>query len=375
MRVLFISRATMYKGFGGDSVQLLSTAKYLRNQGVDVDIRLCNEKIDYSPYDLIHIFNVIRPADTLAHVRKSGKPYVLSTIFLDYDNYEKKHREGLLKWMNRFLSKSRTEYIKAIGRFIKNGEKVASPEYLWLGHKKSIQKLAKGASLLLPNSHSEYIRLRDFIGFDKEYRVVYNGIDHHQHAQYNNDIPKENDLVICAARIEGNKNQYNLIRALNNKEFRLKIIGKPAPNHLKYYEACRSIAASNVEFLGFVEEEELIRNFQRARVHILPSYCETCGLSSLEAAYHQCSLVITDGGDTGEYFQDQAFYCDPDDPVSILDAVRNASKTDYSKELYNKTKNELTWEYAAWQTLNAYKEVLGESEVLAQKDVKLKVMA
>ncbi len=83
MKVAFISRATLYTSPGGDTKQLEETAAGLRLMGVQVDVFLANEKIDYSSYDLLHFFNIIRPADVIAHVRKSRKPYVVSTIFVE----------------------------------------------------------------------------------------------------------------------------------------------------------------------------------------------------------------------------------------------------------------------------------------------------
>lgn len=363
IRVLFITRSTWLKGFGGDSLQLSSTAKYLGKLGVEVDIKSCRNKIHYDKYDLIHIFNIIRPADTLSHILKSGKPYVISTIFLDYEDFEKSQRKGLLKLLNLFLSKDAIEYLKTIGRYLKNAEKISSLQYVWLGHRKSILQLAKGADLLLPNSHSEYNRLEKYLGFSKDYMRVFNGIDLQQHKIADNKlIQKEENLVICVARIEGNKNQLNLIKALNNTEFKLKIIGKPAPNHLKYYRECKKIAADNIEFTGFISLEGLIENYRKAKVHILPSFCETCGLSSLEAAFHQCSLVITKGGDTEEYFQEEAIYCDPNDTDSILQAVRKACSMKPSEKLYEKILSEYTWENAAQQSLQAYRKVLQSAQ-------------
>src|SRR5690606_8764638 len=122
-------------------------------------------------------------------------------------------------------------------------------------------------------------------------------------------------------------------------------------NHLKYYNECRKIAADNIEFTGFIPLQGLIENYRKAKVHILPSFSETCGLSSLEAAYHQCSLVISKGGDTQEYFMEEACYCDPNDIESILQAVKKAASLASSKKLYNRIVNELSWEKAAQQSL------------------------
>ncbi len=358
MKVLFISRATLYSGFGGDSVQIFGTAKYLKTIGVNVDIKLCNEEIDYSAYDLIHFFNIIRPADILIHAMQCNKPYVVSTIFLDYTAFEKEQRGGMLKWLKFFFSKDSIEYLKVIGRWIKNGEKINSTSYLWLGHKRSMNKIAKGATLLLPNSVSEYRRLESYLGSPFPYTPIPNGIDLKQYDKFESDVQKEKDLVICVARIEGNKNQLNLIRALNNTEFRLKLIGKAAPNHQAYLSKCKEEAAPNIEFVGFLELEELTQEYKKANVHILPSFCETTGLSSLEAAFHHCNLVITKGGDTKEYFQEEVIYCDPSDPSSILESVRKASNSAPSEKLYELVKTTYTWKNAARETLQSYRKVL-----------------
>jgi hypothetical protein len=71
VKVLFISRATLFllKDKGGDTIQVINTAKYLKALGADVDILLCNDEIDYSSIDPIHFFNIIRPADILYHIK------------------------------------------------------------------------------------------------------------------------------------------------------------------------------------------------------------------------------------------------------------------------------------------------------------------
>ena len=70
MKVLFISRATLFKDKGGDTVQLVNTADQLKELGVEVDIKLGDRRIDYEQYDLIHFFNIIRPADILYHIER-----------------------------------------------------------------------------------------------------------------------------------------------------------------------------------------------------------------------------------------------------------------------------------------------------------------
>jgi glycosyltransferase involved in cell wall biosynthesis len=163
--------------------------------------------------------------------------------------------------------------------------------------------------------------------------------------------------VLCVARIEGIKNQLNLIKALNNTRFHLLIIGSHAPNQASYYHHCRSIAAKNVDFIDHIPVEMLLTWYQRAKVHVLPSWFETTGLSSVEAAAMGCNIVITDKGDTREYFGDDAFYCDPSEPKSILEAIEKASLGPFNENLRKKILKYYTWEQAAIQTLKAYKTI------------------
>src|ERR1700676_2249559 len=121
MKVAFISRASLYSDKGGDTIQLINTAVQLRNFGIVVDIFLADEKPDYSNYDLLHFFNIIRPDDILPHIARTKKPFVVSTIFVDYSEYEKKARQGPSVFLFKFLSPDLIEYLKVIARFLANG--------------------------------------------------------------------------------------------------------------------------------------------------------------------------------------------------------------------------------------------------------------
>lgn len=360
MKILFLTRATLYTVFGGDTVQIQSTAKYLRTLGINVDIKLANEDIDYSLYDLIHVFNAIRPADVLSHLKKSKKPYVLSTIFVDFSEYQQAHAKGIVKVISLVFSNDQLEYIKAIARWVKNGEKLHSLSYLLSGHKKAVQQLANGAAYLIPNSNNEYLRFAKAYHISKPYKIVYNGVDEEVFQSNTSNLLVERDArnVICVARIEGKKNQLNLIKALNNTEFNLLLVGKPAPNHIKYFEECKAIAAKNIKFQDFLSMEELSNYYKCAKVHILPSWNETCGLSSLEAAYNGCNLVITNKGDTEEYFGNDAWYCDPSDPQLIYKAVKEAAVAPINSAIQNKILTTYNWRQAAKDTFEVYKLVL-----------------
>ncbi len=357
IRVAMIVRSTLYSARGGDTIQAVQTARHLANQGISVDIKLTNEIINYSNYCLLHFFNISRPADILHHIKKSDLPFVVSTILINYSEYDKYHRKGLAGMLFRYLSMDAIEYLKIISRWLLGKDKLMSLSYAWKGQKKSIQEIINKAKLILPNSASEYDRIIELYGFRSKYIIVPNAVDHNLF-RYDKRTKKDANLVLCIARIEGIKNQINLIRALNNTNYQLILIGSPAPNQHSYYQMCRDIAADNISFVDHIPQENLVAYYQKAKVHVLPSWFETTGLSSLEAAVMGCNLVVTDKGDTKEYFGGHAVYCSPSSPESIFAAVKEASSLPVDEDLQKIIATHYTWQEASHKTAKGYKKII-----------------
>jgi glycosyltransferase involved in cell wall biosynthesis len=357
MKVAFITRSTLYEVPGGDTIQVVQTANHLRKLNVDIDICLNKNKIDYSLYDLFHFFNITRPADILFHIDKIKTPFVLSPILVDYSEYDKHCRGGVSGMIFKIFSDDTNEYIKAVSRAIKRTDSLPGKQYILKGQYRSIKKVLNKASSFLPNSASEYQALKDKYGIEKKYFIVPNGIDTSLF-QPSEKKEKDKKLIICAARIEGIKNQLNLIKAINNTSYTLLLIGSSAPNQINYYRECRKTAASNVQFIERLSQEKLVEYYETAKVHVLPSWFETCGLSSLEAAAMGCNIVITDKGYVRDYFGDDAFYCDPGNPDSIFNAIETASGTTVNEKLRQRILENYTWQRAAAITLEAYKKII-----------------
>jgi len=357
MKVAFITRSSLFSSSGGDTLQVLNTAKYLEKLNVAVDIKLTNEKIIYDEYDLLHFFSLIRPSDILPHIRKSKKPFVVTPLLIDYSEFDKQYRKGIAGKIFRFFSPDQIEYLKTIARWTKRQQRLGSYAYLVKGQRNSIQDVLKKASLIMPNSEMEYDQLTRTYAVTPPYKIIPNGIEP-ELFDNSSTVEKDTRMVVCVARIEGLKNQINLIKALNNSEYQLYIIGNPAINQATYYNECRSLAAKNIHFIHHVRQEELIPYYQKAKVHILPSWFETCGLSSLEGAAMGCNVVITNKGYASEYFKDHAFYCEPSSPDSIKEAIFNASNGAVCTKFQRKIVADFTWQNTAIKTYEAYKKIV-----------------
>ncbi len=351
-----ITRSTLFDVKGGDTTQVRKTAQELREMDVEVDIFLANEEIDYQKYDLLHFFNIIRPADHLLHIKKSQKPYVVSPIYLSYHDYDNYGRKGLSSLAFKILGKYYSEYFKNIFRFVKKQDTLVSPEYL-LGHKRAMKKVAKGAAYILANSNSEFQRLKSDLKLDMKLHFVPNGVDKSIFGKIPN-VERFPDKVISVAQIYGMKNQHRLIQVCNEMDVELCIIGKTPPNHAAYLDYCKSIANDNIYFLDFMPQSQLVLEYASSYVHILPSWFETTGLSSLEAGSMGCNLVVGNGGDTKEYFDGNAEFCDAVDNNSIKKALEKALAKPIDLSFRKHIINSYTWKSAAEESLKVYKKVL-----------------
>lgn len=368
MKVLFQSRKTLFTAPGGDTTQVLKTKEFLEKLGVSVDVSI-ELQPDVSGYDIIHVFNLMRPQDLYLQVenaKKYGKKVALSTIYGPYTEYEKKARGGFLQFVNKFLSITQIEYLKVLARAVLNQEfSKGTLLYLLHGHKKLQHKIIRMVDVFLPNSESEMKRvIFDFNIKKCNYISVPNAVDidkfDYDSVAVNNDINRFKDCVLCVSRIEGRKNQLNVIKAIKGLPYKFVFIGQAGANFKKYYEKCKKISGDNVFFLGQIEHEQLPQFYKVAKVHILASWMETPGLSSLEAGVMKTNIVVTKKGDTYDYFRDYAFYCEPDNLDSIRNAIIQAFETPYDISLERHICENFKWENTAEATLKGYKIILNE---------------
>lgn len=355
LKIAFLSRENLFTNPGGDTIHMVETAKALEQLGCHVSILSSSGLAGKEDlFDILHFFNLTRPADLLPHLNKIKCPIVVSPIYVDYSEVDSRARSGPGAWLRGFLGKSGFELVKVAARILRGNEKNLSWRYFQLGYRGSILEILKRTSAFLPNSNSEMSRFKeDFPSCNIPFTVVPNGIN----LDFLKSVKrvKKEKLIVCAARFERLKNQLALIEATKGLDAKLLLIGKPSPNQTDYYQLCKAKAHEKVEFIYHLPQNELFEIVSRAKVHAMPSWFETTGLISLEAAYLDCSLVISRKGDQEEYFGKFAHFCEPDDVNSIRAAIQNALKDEPSKDLKEKIDTVFNWKNAARISLEVYK--------------------
>lgn len=366
-RILFQSRKTLFTVPGGDTIQIMKTAEYLRMFGCHVDISTDLEP-DVSRYDLIHLFNLMRPQEIYIQAlngKKYGKKVALSPIYGPYTEYYRNEYENLIELLLCKLKPDHREYLKIIGRALLNGEvHKGTLVFLKKGPRELQKQILKMIDILLPNAEGELKRVIEHFpeAKGKKYVIVPNSIDtklfNREVTEITPEIEKFRNCVLCVGRLEGRKSQLKLIRAMKGLPWPLVLIGKPAKNHSAYVKKIKQEMGPNVYLIGQVDHSQLPKFYKVAKVHALVSWMETPGLSSLEAGAMGCNLVITDKGDTREYFDNYAFYCNPKSIDSIREAIIKAYEAPPNPELRERIMKNFTWEKAAEKTLEGYKKIL-----------------
>ena len=370
MKVLMQSRNNFFTLRGGDTIQLEKTKAELEKLGVEVDFSL-----DFNPnlsnYDLVHLSNVTRIQETYLQVKnakKQGKKIILSTIFWPMDEFEKQGQVGIRKIVNSFLGIDNQERIKALARYIKDKDsRNIATKNLWrVGYTKMQNYVVNNVDYFLPNSEMEMDEFcKSFKIKKKRYKVIPNAIDPNvAKIQMESEIPSEFekyiDAIICVGRIEPRKNQLALVKALDQSGYKLVLVGAVSDNQKSYFEQIKEIMDRNKNFyyIPRINNSKLYQLYKVCKVSTLPSWLDTPGLVSLEAAAMGCNLAISSKGSTTEYFGEYAEYCLPDDIEGIrksIDKAYSKSKNDYLK---NKIFENYTWNIAGKKTLEAYEELL-----------------
>jgi glycosyltransferase involved in cell wall biosynthesis len=262
-------------------------------------------------------------------------------------------RSGVSKILYQLFGAFGFEYIKVFARWVKGKEKFPGWKYAFLGQKKSMRKLLSHASAVLTASKHEQRKIEgDFqLKLTNSY-VVHLGSEHISTSETKLQNRKGG---ICVARIERLKNQLNLIKAFNSLNENLKIVGQAATHQKDYWEACKQQAKSNIQFLGYLDGEELKDQFSSSKVHILPSYYETTGLATIEALKLGCRAVVSDQETQRELFGEHVFYCDPNQPEAIVQAVQEAMQNEQNHSDW--VKENFSWVKAAHQISDIYRTI------------------
>jgi len=331
---------------GGHLVQVEQTARYLAAAGVtvvpvDAPARLPKD------VEVAHVF--CGDLDTIRQARQHRIPVVVTPVYQpEAWSYQ---LDGQVR--GAALVRRRAHLAARLARDALADRHVDAAHEL-IARSEHRRMVYESADLLLPNSDGEARQIATELGVTTPMTVVPNGVDTTRFAA---GAGGDRQGVLCVGRFEPHKNQLGLIAAMQKIDADLTLVGPTHPHHGDYLERCRRAGGARVTFRNEMTHDELPDLYAATAVHALPSWFETTGLSSLEAAAAGCTIVTTSRGHAREYFADDAYYCDPADHQSLTISIEAALRQP-KPSARQRVINHYDWSVVAAATAAAYKGLL-----------------
>ncbi len=328
---------------GGHRTQIENTVRCLKGFGVNARVEY-ELSAEFGPNVIVHTYGV--EIAQLSCLRKQNVRIVTSPIYWPIyinDSYATR--------AHRIFMRSK-QYMSLLRRVLFTSRE---PELTTFRIGIKYARLAVQYSmvdLLLPNSHLEEIKISHDLGMNFRSMVVPLGVD--QSVFFNNNVNRSDDLVLCIGRIEPHKNQLSLAKAFKRLPYRLILAGALHPDHPDYCKRVLAQCKGNVSYAGSGDSSFLRELYNRARVHVLPSWSETVGLTSLEASFCGSKVVHTQNSFGKEYFGKSVRYCDPSSLSSIRSSISSTMNCPTSLSLQQESTAGYTWENSVRMLIEAY---------------------
>ncbi len=339
MRILIESyNNVMQNPAGGVSGRIKNYINTLKKSGIEA--KLFNKWEDkIIDYDIIHIFKLnTEDYQLVKYAKKLGKKIVISSVvpqekklniilnllitkFLPiHTGYSFMHESLLLS--DVIVTQTKKEAL-----FINKYYKIS---------KEKIKTIPNGANTNLLNG--DEMLIKDKLSLNEPY-------------------------ILQVGRFDKNKNQINVIKAMNSTNIPVVFVGGPDPMELEYYEKCKKIANKNIYFLGWLNNDDplLASAYKNAKVVILPSYKEIFGNSLIEGGIVGANLVATKELPIEELgIKEYCYTIDPNNIQQIRDVLTYAydsPKSNNTQKLFLKL---FSWESVVKKYVDIYKQLLYE---------------
>ena len=188
--------------------------------------------------------------------------------------------------------------------------------------------------------------------------IIPNGVNFQKFRTYKNKREKQ---IISVSRLTKQKAIDKLVLAMDNlKDYTLVIIGEgPMEQHIKELIKNRK----NCIFLGYQNEEKIIKYLNASRFIVFPSEFEGLPIAMLEAMACGVIPISTKVGDVGDVIKDgyTGFFVNSNNPRDISKKIRSIEKYNLkkiSKNCVATIKENFDWNKIANEYIEVYNDAL-----------------
>lgn len=179
--------------------------------------------------------------------------------------------------------------------------------------------LGKRLNTIFTVSNFSRNELNKYFGISKEkIHVTYNGVEHLKDIQPDDRILAKipRDYVLAVSSQNPTKNFKLVLEAAEQlPDVSFVIAGG---SNTKVFNGKETKSLSNVHYVGYVSDQELVALYRHAHVFVYPSLYEGFGIPPLEALAFACPIIVSNIASLPEICGDAAIYCTPYDSRELV---------------------------------------------------------
>ncbi|WRH76553.1 MAG: glycosyltransferase family 4 protein [Sphingobium sp.] len=263
MNILFVTYPHVGLNEGGLHIQIRETASALTSLGVNVNFYNPWHYYDPRNLDTCHVFSLDPSGLAYArHYARNGVQVIVSPVF------------NITSQTDKFFG-AKVKLSSFVPGFYKN---ISASAYL----------LSLADKIICLTEQEQHSLIEFFDVNPCSTTIIPNGVSENflkASPDFFRERYKKEKFILQVGSIEPNKNQLASIQACKESGRDLVLIGRPHPEHMAYYERCRTEGGDRVTFLGYVghDDELLYSAYAAASLMLLPSFREVMPLVLLEA--------------------------------------------------------------------------------------------
>ena len=230
------------------------------------------------------------------------------------------------------------------------------------------------SDMIITGSFFSKQEILDRVDFkDEKIKVIYHGLDHNVFKIYDEiklDFELPEKFILSVGSIEPRKNLLGLLKAYNlldektKDEYKLVLVGFKGWQNQEFMKQIER-DKENINYLGFISDDELAKVYNRADCFVFPSFYEGFGLPLLESMACGTPVISSSTTSMPEVGKDAVIYCNPNEIDDIKNKIKlvlnnKTLQADMVKKGLQRAK-EFSWKKSAQEHINLFEELLNEA--------------
>ena len=248
----------------------------------------------------------------------------------------------------------------------------------WYGFIKMQSKVVSKLPVIITVSEQSRRDIaRDFSRIPDTIKVIHNGVDAQKFRPLNKVKRQRMRIITTASSDQPLKGLKYLLLALSQlindrPELRLIVIGKlnPRGTNAKLIETLD--LSERVQFICELRTEEMVEQYAKATLAVVPSLYEGFGFPAAEAMACECPVISTDAGALREVVGEAGVIVPSKDVKQLSNAIRDLlanteMQLDLGKRGRKRVLEKFSWRDAALSYVDLYKQLISASKTNLRK--------